>query len=331
MADFPYEWLIYSLQDDLTPSKLKAGEYDHDIDTTALADRMQKEWIHVAIQGDGIYHHRLRKIKSAPYIYYYKWNHDLLHKPLLAIVWPRKMTSYARDVLEELFSHLQQYDIATISGMAEGVDQLAHELSMTHHIPTIAVLGGGIGTVSKSVRRSVMDSVTDAWGLVMSEFPLKFKATHYSYPQRNRLVAGLAYGVFLPEAREWSGSLITVDFAHAMDIPVGGAPHSLHHEASRWLLLEMQAGRVRPVSDIAGWLEELFSDYRHQETVVDRAVVSLSDIQEIIYDYIATEGEQSIDWLAAGLQMDTSTLLAELTIMELDGVIKQGEGGVYRV
>ncbi|USN57007.1 MAG: DNA-processing protein DprA [Candidatus Peribacteria bacterium] len=72
------------------------------------------------------------------------------------------MTSYARDVLEELFSHLQQYDIATISGMAEGVDQLAHELSMTHHIPTIAVLGGGIGTVSKSVRRSVMDSVTDA-------------------------------------------------------------------------------------------------------------------------------------------------------------------------
>lgn len=331
MTDFPYEGLIYSLQSWLTPTKLKHGEYDQNVDTKSLADRMHKEWIHVAIQWDGRYFHRFRKIKSTPYLYYYKGNHDLLHKPLLAIVWPRKMTSYARDVLEELFRELQQYDVVTISGMAEGVDQLCHELSIQHQIPTIAVLGAGIAHLSKSRRRSVMDGITDAWGLIISEFPLKFKATNYSYPQRNRLVAGLSYGVFLPEAREWSGSLITVDFAHRMDIPVGGAPHSFHHEASQWLLIEMQAGRVRPVVDVAWWLEELFSDYRHQETAVERATVSLSDIQEQIYDYIATEGEQTIDGLAAGLSMDTSTLLSELTMMEMDGLIKQGEWGVYRV
>ncbi len=144
--------------------------------------------------------------------------------------------------------------------MAEGVDQLCHELSIANGIPTIAVLGAGIGHLSRSRRRAVMDSITDSGGLVLSEFPLGFKATHYSYPQRNRLVAGLAKAIFLPEAREKSGSLITVDFANVMGVPVYGACGQ--GESSRGLSLEMQKGRVRPIVDYELWLDEVFGQVR---------------------------------------------------------------------
>jgi len=134
------------------------------------------------------------------------------------------MSPYAQEFLEEFFRHLQQYDVVTISGMAQGVDDVVHKLSMQYGIPTIAILGQGLGHVMRSGKASMVQKIVDAGGLVFSEFPLKMKSSPWSFPQRNRIIAGLAQCVVLPEAGEKSGSLITVDFAHAMQVPVYGVP-----------------------------------------------------------------------------------------------------------
>jgi DNA processing protein len=110
----------------------------------------------------------------------------------------------------------------------------------------------------RSSRASVVREIVDAGGLVLSEFPLGLKATHYTYPQRNRIVAGLSQCVYLPEAREGSGSLITVDFARAMSIPVYGAPQDMFADSSAGLGQAMQAGHVSPVVDIPSWLDSEF-------------------------------------------------------------------------
>ena len=89
---------------------------------------------------DSEYHFKFRQVSSAPYVMYGKGNFELLHKNIIAIVGPRKASPYAREVLEKLFAYLKNYDVVTISGMADGVDKMAHELSIQYQIPTIAVL-----------------------------------------------------------------------------------------------------------------------------------------------------------------------------------------------
>ena len=93
------------------------------------------------VQGIERYHYKLSLVKSPPYVVYYEGNFDVLDKPLLAIVGPRLKSDYADQVLSNLFAILQRYDIVTISGLADGVDWLVHNLSIQYGIPTIAVIG----------------------------------------------------------------------------------------------------------------------------------------------------------------------------------------------
>jgi DNA processing protein len=114
------------------------------------------------------------------------------------------MSSYAQEVLEKLFSHLAQYRIATVSGMATGVDSLCHKLSIRHQIPTVAVLGGGLGYFLKSNKRAKLDAIVGAGGLVLSEYHWDQSPTVWTYPHRNRLIAILSDVLFVPEAGEKS-------------------------------------------------------------------------------------------------------------------------------
>ena len=135
-----------------------------------------------------------------PYIIYYVGDISLLEKDILGIVGPRKMSVYGEKVVETLLDHAREYDLVTISGMAEGVDQLCHSRSLQHSLPTIAVLGGGLGRYSKRPERSFITEIVESGGLVLSEFRLGDQPTNYSFPQRNRIIAGLSDVIFLPEA-----------------------------------------------------------------------------------------------------------------------------------
>ena len=150
--------------------------------------------------------------------------YEILHKPLLAVVWPRRMTDYAKQVVKRLIEYAKNYDMATVSGMADGVDRLVHEESIKQGIPTVAVLGWWLAHYLKSRDHSFMQKIVDNGWLVLSDFSLKQKPRHYIFPQRNRIVAGLSDVVFVPEASEKSGSLITVDYALSMNKSVYGAP-----------------------------------------------------------------------------------------------------------
>ena len=102
--------------------------------------------------------------------------------------------------METLFTHVHNYELVTISGMAKGIDQLCHTLSIEHSLPTIAVLGGGLGRYSKRPERMMIQKIVDTGGLVLSEFRLGDQPTNYSFPQRNRIIAGISDVLFLPEA-----------------------------------------------------------------------------------------------------------------------------------
>jgi len=135
-----HEALLYSLDHTITKQQLQNKEhilYDQER-YIKMQKRVNEEKIHAIFATE---HKRFSSIKPQPYIVYYLGDITLLDKNILGIVGPRKMSEYAKKVVETLFSYAEGYDIVTISGMAEGVDQLCHTLSCQQNIPTIAVLG----------------------------------------------------------------------------------------------------------------------------------------------------------------------------------------------
>jgi len=128
----------------------------------------------------------------------------LLSRKVLGIVGPRKQSEYGIQILHKLFQEAKGRDFITVSGMAEGIDQLCHHLSMQHGIPTIAVLGGGIGHYLDLPARHMIHQIIANGGLVLSEYPADMKPERYSFPARNRIIAGLSDVLFVPEAGQKS-------------------------------------------------------------------------------------------------------------------------------
>lgn len=130
---------------------------------------------------------------------------------LLAVVGSRKYTEYGKDAVEYLISGLRGHNIGIVSGLALGIDSLAHEATLKHGLYTLAIPGGGLsdGAIYPSSHKPLAKKILASGGGLLSEYDKDFRATTWSFPQRNRLVAGIAHATLVIEAGEKSGSLIT--------------------------------------------------------------------------------------------------------------------------
>lgn len=244
---------LRNIQEDLLTLTLEEKKkYEH------IVQWCQKEYIFAHHSDETDYHFKLRQIYSAPYIIYGKGNIELLNRDILAVVGPRNISPYGKQVVEHLMDRAQHYNLVTISGLAHGVDMLCHTLSIDYKIPTIAVLGWWLARAMKSKQREMIAHIIEHGGLVLSEFKLGMEPTTYTFPQRNRIVAGLSDMIFVPEAAKKSGSLITVDFAGQMHKDVYGAPWSIFSPTSQGLWYYMQQWLVKPVVDMDVMLVQYF-------------------------------------------------------------------------
>lgn len=130
---------------------------------------------------------------------------------LLAVVGSRKYTSYGEEAVEHLIGGLQGHNIGIVSGLALGIDSLAHEAAMRHGLYTLAIPGGGLSdsAIYPTSHKPLAKKILESGGGLLSEYDPDFRATTWSFPQRNRLVAGIAEATLVIEAGEKSGSLIT--------------------------------------------------------------------------------------------------------------------------
>lgn len=294
-------------------------------------DYCQQHHICYAHQWQDQYPYVLHPIVSSPYVMHRVGDISLLYRKSIALVWPRKATPYAQEVMTALFDVLPDYDVVTISWLADGVDMMGHMLSLEKNIPTIAVLGGGLAHFLSSGKRELIQRIVDHGWLVISEFKLDMQPTNWSFPQRNRLVAGLSTAVFVPEAAVDSGSLITVDFAQQMHKAVYGAPQNIFLPSSAGLLRYMQQWLIKPVVDMHQMLAAHFETSnvgRIQDGLFWQSVSQdrsgLSDRQiTILQSIMDAGGESSLVALQAALGIDTSSLMAELMMLEVMGKISQ--------
>ena len=293
-------------------------------------EKLEKENIKIMTIGDDLYPALLKETHGAPVVLYFKGE---IRKDNLAvaIVGPRKVSIYGQQVASQFAGELSKTGLTIISGMALGVDSIAHTECIKLKNRTVAVLGGGIDTASiyPSSNRQMAESIISGGGTVISEYPIGTPPLKQHFPARNRIISGLSLGTLVVEASERSGALITARFALEQNREVFAIPGSIFSKNSEGTnsLIKLGAKLTSNPEDI---LEELGLEFT-AEIKKTREIVPDNAEEKLILENLSPDGPIQIDKLAKTVAMNTSALSSLLTLMEIKGKVKNVGGMRYVV
>ncbi|GHU85052.1 DNA processing protein DprA [Clostridia bacterium] len=326
----------------------------------AILKNCRENGCEIITYADSLYPERLRQIYSAPPLFYAKGNLDILNEleqnGAICVVGARGCVEYGVNVTRELTRGLAEAGVITISGFAIGIDAVVHEETLAVSGKTIAVLGCGIDVDYPQKNAELRKKMLQGNGLFLSEYPLQTKATKFSFPVRNRVMAGLSDGVLVTEANLISGSLITANRCLDQGKDVFSVPHNVGSPGSEGCnkLLKDGAFVVTEVNDI---LMELQNRYRDIELIAEKKkdssverllgqnveksrdvgsidledlIAGLSDGSKRVYSVLQSVPKE-LDFLVSELAMDLSDLLVSITELELLGLIKTHPGSLYSI
>jgi DNA processing protein len=289
---------------------------------------MEKEDIKVTTVYDASYPERLRFIDDNPYLLYYKGSlNEMETGRCLSVVGSRKATSYGKWVAESFVSELCSHGFRIVSGMAYGIDSIAHQTAIKRNQYTIAVLGSGIDVIYPKRNKELYRDISER-GSVISEFAPGFSPLPFNFPYRNRIISGLSDGILVVEAGEKSGTLITATYGFEQNKEVFAIPGNIDNINARGTnrLIREGAKITICVDDI---LEEFNLDVNdiHESDNPDR---ELNNIQVDIIDALK-RGEKSVVEIHELTGHHIAELNSNLTILELGEIISQGRGKQFRL
>lgn len=283
---------------------------------------------------EAAYPELLRCSPDAPAVLYVRGNPACLLEPQLAMVGSRNPTAGGRATAREFAASFARLGLAITSGLALGIDAACHEGTLAAGGITIAVLGCGLDVVYPRENAALADRVA-ASGALVSEFPPGTPALRKHFPQRNRIIAGLAHGTLVVEAAQRSGSLITARLAGVAGRDVFALPGSIHNPLARGCheLIRQGAKLVECVEDV---LAELNISLSHQllgsnaptPPGTSSAGPVLDKAYKILLDALAFE-PASVDSLIERTGLNSESIASMLLILELDGHVAPHPGGRY--
>ncbi len=250
---------------------------------------------------------------------------------LLCVVGSRRYTNYGKEVCEKLISGLRGYDIAIVSGLAIGIDGIAHEAAMNTGLRTIAVPGSGLGVeaIHPMAHVGLAKKILDSGGCLLSEYEQDFKSTLWSFPQRNRIMAGLSCAVLIIEAEKKSGTMITSRMATDYNRDVLTVPGNIFSKTSEGPHLLIRLGAT-PITNSAELLLAL--GFENKDSAPRNLELEYSEcsLEEKAVIKILREPIPKDDLLRA-LNMPVGQANAVLSVMELKGLIIERLGEVHLI
>ncbi len=195
-----------------------------------ITERLAQENIQTVSLNNPAYPKLLKEINDPPHTLFIRGTLLSGTQPSVGVVGTRKMTTYGKQACQELVSDMVRHDIAIVSGLALGIDGVAHQTAIDGKGITIAVLGSGVNknNIYPAAHKRLADDIIQSGGAVISEYPPGFSPTQYSFPARNRIIAGLSAGTLVIEAPETSGALITARCALDYNREVFCIPHTIY-------------------------------------------------------------------------------------------------------
>jgi len=284
--------------------------------------------VRVVTLMDDEYPWMLKQIYDPPALLYCKGKYMDFSKPAIAIIGSRNPTSYGRQMAQKLAFQLASAGVIIISGLARGIDTMAHLGALEAKGTTIGVIGSGIDVVYPPENKKVFTRM-ELEGTIISEYPPGTKPLSGNFPARNRIISGLSHGVLVVEAGSKSGALITVDFALEQGREVYAIPGNINRPQSAGTndILKQGAKLVTCAEDI---LEDLDIQIQQSKKENERSInpVQLDIFETQVYNALG-EGEKHLAELANDTKMDMAKLNAVLTMLEIKGVIRQLPGKIF--
>jgi len=270
--------------------------------------------------------------KDAPKKLYYKGEYDQkIFENCLAVVGSRNLTSYGRRVAENLVGEVAAAGITVVSGFMYGGDEAAHSATVKAGGKTIAVMPCGIDLIHPQHQKDLYYRILETKGLVLSEFEGKFPPEKWTYPKRNRIVAGLSQAILVIEAAPKSGTLITADFARKFDRKIFAVPGPFFSQNSKGVikLIKEGAEAVGSAKDILDYYkikpEYLIS--KPEEISKSKTTNPEAGLEHKIIEHLKRE-PMSVDDLARLFRMRVSEMNTKISLMELKGIVVES-GGKY--
>lgn len=300
------------------------------LDITHTESVLDKNNITVLSLSDADYPALLKEINDPPPCLFVR-GHLNTSKTALAVVGTRKPSRYGADVANMLVRELVDSGITIVSGLALGIDALVHEAVVVNNGYTIAVLGSGIDSrsIAPQTNLRLAESIIEHDGAIISEYPPGKTATPYTFPRRNRIIAGLSRGTLVIEAGQSSGALITAQCSLDYNRDVFAVPQQIGSSTGIGVnnLLKQGATVVTDVNDILA----TFPLYQTNTKAVQKQIVTiptLNDNESKIYSHIASE-PKNIDELIRASLLPHPVVSTTLTLLELKGIIKHIGGTLY--
>ncbi len=284
------------------------------------------------LPADPAFPRQLREIPEPPPLLFAQGNLALLERPMLAVVGSRNHTAYGATVCRLVSGAAAEAGLVVVSGMARGLDAIAHRTALDASGGTIGLLGNGLGVIYPAANRGLYDAVAER-GLLLTEFPPGERPHAGSFPRRNRLISGLARATVVIEAASGSGALITADCALEQSREVLAVPGPITNSTS--------AGANRLIRDGATPLLEPFDLFQHYPEVAGIAPgadwsarpaplpARLDAGARALVEALGAD-RLHVDALAERLARPAGELLGQLCALELAGLVEQQAGGFFR-
>jgi DNA processing protein len=291
--------------------------------------KTQSQGIQLFFYTDSNYPKRLKGLYDAPAMLYWKGSADLNKSRFVGIVGTRNATDYGRSMTEKIIYELQNQHITVVSGLALGIDIIAHKACLRHDVPTIAVMATGVDVIYPKNHEKYAGAICSNGGLI-TEGPLQTKPDAPRFVSRNRIIAGMSDAIIVVESAQKGGSLITAEYGNNYNRDVFAMPGNVDNPYSQGCLNLIKNHKAQIFTNTNDFLEQInwskndeVAEPKSNDTELNH---TFSQEESQIIAAIRQATELQIDDLSWALQIHPSKLSNILLNLELQGFIKSLPG-----
>ena len=294
---------------------------------------LQKFNIQPLFITDNAYPSRLLHCYDAPTLLYYKGTADLNAPKMVAVIGTRTHTAYARQVTEKIIEDLASLHITVVSGLAYGVDAVAHKAALHHQLPTIGVLAHGLDQVYPAAHGALARDMLKNNGGLLTEYGSGTMPDKHNFPARNRIVAGMCDAVIVVETGIKGGSMITAELANDYNKDVFAVPGRIGDEKSAGCLSLIRNNKAvlltaaGEIADLLGWRDRKKSPSKKQKELF----IELSPPEKSIVSILAGKEQLHIDEINGQSGLSMSAVAAAILNLELQNVVVSLPGKLYKL
>lgn len=283
---------------------------------------------------DKNYPQRLLNCYDSPTLLFYKGDADLNTSKVVAIIGTRNHTEYGKQQTEKLVKELSSQNILVVSGMAFGIDALAHKASFKNNLATVGVLGHGLDQIYPPENSNLAKDMLKHGGGLLTEFRSNTKPDKHNFPTRNRIVAGMSDATVVIETGEKGGSMITAELANGYNKDVFALPGRTNDHKSAGCNFLIRNNKAMLLTDaeelieVMGWEEK---SQKPEARIQKELFIELSKDEKIIVNILKEKDLVHVDELNFKSGLSSSSMAAAILNLELQGVVATLPGKLYKL